>query len=88
VSKAMLATSVAFIALLEYLVNVLVMGPDSYRFCDYARVGLLLTLIAFEVILLFLPNSGRLDKRDLRQKLDAGLFYVPRFLKLIIGCRD
>lgn len=51
-----LATSVAFITPLGHPVNVLVMGPGGYAFRDYAKVGLLLTLIIFAVILLFLPK--------------------------------
>jgi di/tricarboxylate transporter len=51
-----LATSVAFITPLGHPVNVLVMGPGGYKFRDYARVGLLLTLVVFAVILIFLPK--------------------------------
>ncbi len=50
-----LATSVAFITPLGHPVNVLVMGPGGYKFTDYTRVGFLLTLIIFSVILVFLP---------------------------------
>ena len=50
-----LATSVAFITPLGHPVNVLVMGPGGYKFGDYAKVGVLLTLITFGVILIFLP---------------------------------
>jgi di/tricarboxylate transporter len=50
-----LATSVAFITPLGHPVNVLVMGPGGYKFTDYARVGLLLTIVIFSVILVFLP---------------------------------
>jgi len=50
-----LATSVAFVTPLGHPVNVLVMGPGGYKFRDYAKVGFLLTLITFAVIMLFLP---------------------------------
>jgi di/tricarboxylate transporter len=50
-----LATSVAFITPLGHPVNVLVMGPGGYKFTDYARVGFLLTILIFSVILVFLP---------------------------------
>jgi di/tricarboxylate transporter len=50
-----LATSVAFITPLGHPVNVLVMGPGGYKFTDYAKVGTLLTLVTFAVILVFLP---------------------------------
>jgi len=52
-----LCTSVAFITPLGHPVNVLVMGPGGYKFRDYARVGTLLTLIIFGVILVFLPMN-------------------------------
>ncbi len=50
-----LATSMAFITPLGHAVNILVMGPGGYRFYDYFRVGLPLTLLLFFVILLFFP---------------------------------
>src|SRR5512133_1217986 len=50
-----LATSVAFITPLGHPVNILVMGPGGYKFTDYAKVGFLLTLIVFSVIMVFLP---------------------------------
>jgi di/tricarboxylate transporter len=31
------------------------MGPGGYKFSDYAKVGLLLTVVIFAVILVFLP---------------------------------
>jgi len=51
-----LATSVAFITPLGHPVNALVMGPGGYKFGDYAKVGLLLTMVTFAVILFFLPQ--------------------------------
>jgi di/tricarboxylate transporter len=56
-----LATSVAFITPLGHPVNVLVMGPGGYKFRDFAKVGLLLTLITFVVILIFLPIAWPLQ---------------------------
>jgi di/tricarboxylate transporter len=50
-----LAASVAFLTPLGHSVNVLVMGPGGYKFGDYTRVGFLLTLIIYVVILVFLP---------------------------------
>jgi di/tricarboxylate transporter len=50
-----LASSVAFITPLGHPVNVLVMGPGGYKFSDYAKVGALLTMITYIVILVFLP---------------------------------
>ncbi len=39
------ASSMAFLTPLAHPVNILVMGPGGYRFNDYARVGLPLTLL-------------------------------------------
>jgi di/tricarboxylate transporter len=50
-----LATSVAFLTPLGSPVNVLVMGPGGYRFKDYRRVGLPLTLLLFALILALFP---------------------------------
>lgn len=50
-----LATSMTFITPLGHPVNVLVMGAGGYRFSDYARVGLPLTLLLFAVMLVVLP---------------------------------
>lgn len=50
-----LATSMAFITPLGHPVNILVMGPGGYRFRDYLRVGLPLTLLLFGVIMICLP---------------------------------
>jgi di/tricarboxylate transporter len=50
-----LATSMAFITPLGHAVNILVMGPGGYRFQDYFRVGLPLTLLLFAVIIFLLP---------------------------------
>jgi len=36
-------------------VNILVMGPGGYRFKDYLRVGLPLTVLLTVVIVAFLP---------------------------------
>ncbi|MEJ5198221.1 MAG: SLC13 family permease [Anaerolineae bacterium] len=50
-----LATSMAFITPLGHPVNILVMGPGGYRFRDYLRVGLPLTLLLSGVVMLCLP---------------------------------
>ena len=50
-----LASSVAFLTPLGHPVNVLVMGPGGYRFKDYLKVGWLLTLLIFVVVMLLLP---------------------------------
>jgi len=50
-----LATSMAFLTPLGHPVNVLVMGPGGYRFRDYVKMGLPLTLLLFAVVMLLLP---------------------------------
>jgi di/tricarboxylate transporter len=50
-----LATSVAFLTPLGSPVNILVMGPGGYRFRDYFRVGLPLTVLLFALIVGLLP---------------------------------
>lgn len=47
-----LASSVAFATPIAHQSNLLVMGPGDYRFSDYLRVGLPLTLVAFVVVIL------------------------------------
>jgi len=55
-----LATSMAFLTPLGHPVNVLVMGPGGYRFRDYFRVGLPLTILLFVLIVALLPLVWRL----------------------------
>jgi di/tricarboxylate transporter len=50
-----LATSVAFLTPLGSPVNILVMGPGGYRFRDYLRAGLPLTVLLFALIVGLLP---------------------------------
>ena len=50
-----LATSMAFITPLGHPVNVLVMGPGGYRFHDFRRVGLPLTVLLMGVVMILLP---------------------------------
>jgi di/tricarboxylate transporter len=47
-----LASSVAYATPIAHQSNLLVMGPGDYRFRDYLRVGLPLSLVAFVVIVL------------------------------------
>jgi di/tricarboxylate transporter len=55
-----LATSMAFLTPLGHPVNVLVMGPGGYRFKDYFKIGLPLTLLVFALIVVLLPWVWRL----------------------------
>lgn len=50
-----LATSTAFITPLGHPVNILVMGPGGYRFRDYVKVGLPLTILLSIVVIVLLP---------------------------------
>ncbi len=50
-----LATSMAFLTPLGHPVNILVMGPANYRFRDFLKVGLPMSLILFVVTMLVLP---------------------------------
>lgn len=49
-----MATSMAFLTPLGHPVNVLIMGPGGYRFNDYFKVGLPLTILVSLVILVAL----------------------------------
>lgn len=50
-----LSASAAFLSPVGHPANMLVMGPGGYRFSDYLRVGLPLTLTVLGVVLLALP---------------------------------
>ena len=49
------AASAAFLSPVGHPANLLVMGPGGYRFSDYLKVGLPLTLVVLVVALLVLP---------------------------------
>jgi di/tricarboxylate transporter len=50
-----LSASASFMSPVAHPANVLIMGPGGYRFIDYIKVGLPLTLICLVVTLLVLP---------------------------------
>ncbi len=50
-----LAASASFLSPVAHPANVLIMGPGGYRFSDYIKVGLPLTLVVLVVVLLALP---------------------------------
>ncbi len=50
-----MAASASFTTPIAHPANILVMGPGGYRFVDYLKVGGLLTVVVFAVILLVLP---------------------------------
>jgi di/tricarboxylate transporter len=51
-----LGTSMAFLTPLGHPVNILVMAPGGYRFKDYLKVGLPLTILVFAIVMFLLPK--------------------------------
>jgi len=51
------ASSMAFMSPLGHSVNVMVMGAGGYTFRDYGRVGSLLTMVLFFLLLLLLAMT-------------------------------
>jgi di/tricarboxylate transporter len=49
------SASAAFLSPVGHSANVLVMGPGGYRFADYTKVGIPLTLVTLAVVLLVVP---------------------------------
>jgi di/tricarboxylate transporter len=49
------ASALAFLTPIGYQTNTMVYGPGGYRFTDYARLGLPLTIIAFAGIIMIVP---------------------------------
>ena len=49
------SASAAFLSPVGHSANVLVMGPGGYRFSDYTKVGIPLTLVVLVVVLMVLP---------------------------------
>jgi di/tricarboxylate transporter len=50
-----LSASASFMSPVAHPANILVMGPGGYRFIDYVKVGLPLTVVCLLVTLLLLP---------------------------------
>lgn len=50
-----MSASASFMSPVAHPANVLIMGPGGYRFTDYIRVGLPLTLVVLVVVTLVLP---------------------------------
>ncbi len=49
------SASAAFLSPVGHSANVLVMGPGGYRFSDYLKVGIPLTLVVLAVVLVVMP---------------------------------
>jgi di/tricarboxylate transporter len=50
-----IGAATSFITPVGHKANVLVFGPGGYRFLDYTKVGVLLTVFLFIVSIIFLP---------------------------------
>ena len=50
-----MAASASFTSPISHPANILVMGPGGYRFIDYIKVGVPLTLIVFVTVMVILP---------------------------------
>jgi len=55
VMAVVIGAATSFITPVGHKANVLVFGPGGYKFFDYTRVGILLTLLLFIVAMIFLP---------------------------------
>ncbi len=49
------SASAAFLSPVGHSANILVMGPGGYRFADYTKVGIPLTLVVLAIVLLVVP---------------------------------
>jgi di/tricarboxylate transporter len=50
-----MAASASFMTPVSHPANILVMGPGGYRFTDYLKIGGLMTLVIFGVLMFVLP---------------------------------
>jgi di/tricarboxylate transporter len=50
-----MAASASFTSPISHPANILVMGPGGYRFTDYIKMGVPLTLVVFVAVMLMLP---------------------------------
>ena len=50
-----MAASASFMTPISHPANVMVMGPGGYRFADYLKLGVPLTLVVMLVVMLVLP---------------------------------
>jgi di/tricarboxylate transporter len=50
-----MAASASFTSPISHPANILVMGPGGYRFVDYLKVGVPLTIVVFITVMVLLP---------------------------------
>ena len=50
-----ISASAAFLSPVGHSANILVMGPGGYRFLDYTKVGIPLTIVVLLISLLVVP---------------------------------
>ena len=50
-----IAASASFTSPISHPANILVMGPGGYRFIDYLKVGVPLTIVVFITVMALLP---------------------------------
>jgi di/tricarboxylate transporter len=55
VMAAVIGAATSFVTPVGHKANVLVFGPGGYKFFDFTRVGILLTVFLFVVSMIFLP---------------------------------
>jgi di/tricarboxylate transporter len=51
-----MAASASFTSPISHPANILVMGPGGYRFIDYLKVGVPLTIVVFITVMVLLPR--------------------------------
>ncbi len=50
-----IAASASFLSPVSHPANILIMGPGGYRFSDYIKIGLPLTILIFVIVIVILP---------------------------------
>jgi len=50
-----IAASASFTSPISHPANILVMGPGGYRFVDYLKLGVPLTIVVFITVMVLLP---------------------------------
>ena len=50
-----ISASAAFLSPVGHSANILVMGPGGYRFSDYTKVGIPLTIVVLLIVLVAVP---------------------------------